>query len=61
MALTDVNNLNNSQKFSANEEDMEKPSFYSEKDEKDKKKMKYLKNYDKNLLNKIQKIMKNKK
>ena len=61
MALTDVNNLNNSQKFSAYEEDMEKPSFYSEKDEKDKKKMKYLKNYDKNLLNKIQKIMKNKK
>ena len=59
-ALTDFNNLNNSQKISENGEENEKASFYSEKNEKDKK-MKYLKNYDKNLLNKIQKIMKNKK
>jgi hypothetical protein len=59
-ALTDFNHLNNSQKMSENGEENEKASFYSEKNEKDKK-MKYLKNYDKNLLNKIQKIMKNKK
>ena len=58
--LTDYNNLNNSQKLSGVEEDNEKASFYSDTKEKDKK-MKYLKNYDKNLLNKIQKIMKNKK
>ena len=61
MALTEYNNnMNNSQKLSVNEEDNEKVSFYSDTKEKDKK-MKYLKNYDKNLLNKIQKIMKNKK
>jgi hypothetical protein len=60
-ALTECNNLYNSQKMSINDEENDKASFYSETKEKDKKKMKYLKNYDKNLLNKIQKIMKNKK
>ena len=47
--------------MSINDEENDKASFYSETKEKDKKKMKYLKNYDKNLLNKIQKILKNKK
>ena len=60
IALTDYNVLNNSQKMSINGEENDKASFYSDTKEKDKK-MKYLKNYDKNLLNKIQKIMKNKK
>ena len=57
--MTDYNSLNNSQKL-GNEEENNKESFYSDTKEKEKK-MKYLKNYDKNLLNKIQKIMKNKK
>ena len=56
-ALTEANNMNNSQKLSINDED--KASFYSETKEKQNGKMKYLKNYDKNILNKIQKIMKN--
>ena len=59
VALTENNSLNNSQKI-GNEEENYKESFYSDTKEKEKK-MKYLKNYDKNLLNKIQKIMKNKK
>ena len=59
VALTENNSLNNSQKM-GNEEENYKESFYSDTKEKEKK-MKYLKNYDKNLLNKIQKIMKNKK
>ena len=66
LSLTEYNNninLNNSQKMSQNEEENDKASFYSEAKEKNgkNKKMKYLKNYDKNLLNKIQRIMKNKK
>ena len=62
--MTDYNNnLNNSQKLSINDEENGKASFYSEnKGNNDKNnKMKYMKNYDKKLLNKIQKIMKNQK
>ena len=64
LTMTDYNNnLNNSQKLSINDEENGKASFYSEnKGNNDKNsKMKYMKNYDKKLLNKIQKIMKNQK
>ena len=61
LTMTDYNNLNNSQKLSVNDED-DKSSFYSENKGNNKNnKMKYMKNYDKKLLNKIQKIMKNQK
>ncbi len=61
LTMTDYNNLNNSQKLSVNDED-DKASFYSENKGNNKNdKMKYMKNYDKKLLNKIQKIMKNQK
>ena len=63
LTMTDFNNLNNSQKLSINDEENGKASFYSDnKGNNDKNnKMKYLKNYDKKILNKIQKIMKNQK
>ena len=63
MTMTDYN-LNNSQKLSVNDEDNDKASFYSDtkgNDNNKNNKMKYLKNYDKKLLNKIQKVMKNQK
>ena len=62
--MTDYNNnLNNSQKLSINDEENSKASFYSEnRGNNDKNnKMKYMKSYDKKLLNRIQKIMKNQK
>ena len=59
--MTDYN-LNNSQKLSINGEENDKASFYSDTKENNKNdKKKYLKSYDKKLLNKIQKIMKNQK
>ena len=63
LTLTDFNNLNNSQKLSNNDGENEKASFYSDTRENNdnNNKMKYLKSYDKNILNKIQKIMKNQK
>ena len=63
MKMTDYNNYSYSQKLSLNDEENEKVSFYSDTKENNNKynKMKYIKNYDKNLLNKIQKVMKNQK
>ena len=49
--MTDYNNYSYSQKLSVNNE--ENNNKYN--------KMKYIKNYDKKLLNKIQKVMKNQK
>ena len=62
MKMTDYNNYSYSQKLSVNNEENDKASFYSDTKENNKyNKMKYIKNYDKKLLNKIQKVMKNQK
>ena len=67
LTMTDYhNNMDNSQKLSVNDEENDKASFYSDakgnnKNNDKNKNMKYLKNYDKKLLNRIQKVMKNQK
>ena len=60
LKMTDYNNYSYSQKLSINNEENDKVSFYSDTKENNNK-MKYIKNYDKKLLNKIQKVMKNQK
>ena len=64
LTMTDYNNnLGNSQKSHTKDEENDKASFYSETKENNNKnnKMKYMKSYDKNLLNRIQKVLKNQK